>query len=147
TRWSARAGRPAPRSSRPRTRSAAATRGCRGSSRSAAAPTSSCRASGRCATWPATRPDESEEPMRDYHDTPPWRAVRFAAGQLDRRVGWDRLWRPVGLGVLIGLRDTLRRDNLFDPSTEVALNPQPLPPEPPGARTARTADGSYNDLD
>jgi hypothetical protein len=85
--------------------------------------------------------------MRDYHDTPPWRAVRFAAGRLDRRVGWDRLWRPVGLGVLIGLRDTLRRDNLFDPSTEVALNPQPLPPEPPGARTARTADGSYNDLD
>jgi hypothetical protein len=85
--------------------------------------------------------------MPDYHDTPPWRAVRFAAGQLDRRVGWDRLWRPLGLGVLIGLRDTMRRDNLVDPSTEVALNPQPLPPEPPGARTARTADGTYNDLD
>jgi hypothetical protein len=86
--------------------------------------------------------------MRDYHDTPPWRAVRFAAGQLDRRIGWDRLWRPVGLGVLVGLRDTLRRENLYDPSTEVpALNPQPLPPAPAGSRTARTVDGAYNDLD
>src|SRR5215204_2611831 len=89
-------------------------------------------------------PDDSG-PNRSYHDSPRWRLLRQVAGQLDHRVGWDHLWRPVGLGVLIGLRDTLRRENLLDPSTAVALNPQPLPPEPPQARTARTVDGSYND--
>ncbi|MFL6127920.1 MAG: peroxidase family protein [Mycobacteriales bacterium] len=83
---------------------------------------------------------------RPYHDSLRWRLLRQIAGQLDRKVGWDHLRRPLGLGVLIGLRDTLRRDNLADPSTVVALNPQPLPPEPPEALTTRTIDGSYNDL-
>ena len=82
---------------------------------------------------------------RSYHDSPPWRLLRRLSEQLDRKVGWDRLPRPLGLGVLVGLRDTLRRDNLFDPSEAVALNPQPLPPAPADP-TARTIDGSYNDL-
>ena len=30
------------------------------------------------------------------------------------RSGWDRLPKPLGLGVLVGLRDTLRRHNLHD---------------------------------
>ena len=60
-------------------------------------------------------------------------------------LGWDRLWRPLGLAVLVGLRDTLRRENLFGPPAEVALNPQPLPPAPPDHRTTRTIDGTYND--
>ena len=91
-------------------------------------------------------PDDSER-HRSYHDSIGWRALRYTAGQLDRRIGWDRLRRPLSLGVLIGLRDTLRRENLYDPSTEVALNPQPLPPAPPDVRTTRTIDGTYNDLD
>ena len=88
-------------------------------------------------------PDQPR-PTRSYHDTLRWRLLRQLSGQLDHRVGWDRLWRPLGLGVLVGLRDTLRRENLVDPSAAVALNPQPLPPAPPD-RTARTIDGSYND--
>ena len=92
-------------------------------------------------------PTQDRPPGRRYHDTPPWRALRFAAGQLDRRVGWDRLWRPLSLGVLIGLRDTLRRDNLHDPSTLVpSRDPGPLPPAP-GDLTRRTVDGTYNDLE
>ena len=84
-------------------------------------------------------------PARSYHDALRWRLLRQLSSQLDHRKRWDNLWRPLGLGVLVGLRDTLRRDNLVDPSTAVALNPQPLPPAP-ADNTARTIDGSYNDL-
>ena len=88
---------------------------------------------------------DHQDPNRSYHDSLPWQLLRRLSGQLDRSVGWDHLPRPLGLGVLVGLRDTLRRENLADPSTAVGLNPQPLPPAP-ADRTARTIDGSYNDL-
>jgi Animal haem peroxidase len=66
---------------------------------------------------------------------------------IDHRVGWDRL--PVALGMLtfVGIRDRLRARNLFD-SGRAAVEPPP----PDDAlhrrhRTARTLDGTYNDLD
>jgi hypothetical protein len=91
--------------------------------------------------------DDSAHP-RAYHDSAAWRVLRYAAEQLDRKVGWDRLWRPLSLGVLIGLRDTLRRENLYDPSAVVpSADPGPLPPPPSDHRTVRTIDGTYNDLD
>jgi hypothetical protein len=65
---------------------------------------------------------------------------------VDHRVGWDKLPTPVGLLVLIGVRDTLRADNLYD--TNVAPT-QDLPPiEPVSSRvyTERMPDGTYNDL-
>ena len=36
------------------------------------------------------------------------------AGSLDRRFGWDRLPRPLGVLTLVGLRQTLRKRNLHD---------------------------------
>ena len=88
-------------------------------------------------------------PHREYHAGLPWRAVRRVAQALDDWRGWDRLPTPLGLGVLVGLRDILRRENLYDPSTAVpATPPQPLPP-PHGVDplTSRMVDGSANDLD
>jgi len=59
---------------------------------------------------------------------------------LDRRIGWDRLPRPLGLLTLIGLRDQLRERNLHDTGLV-----NPAPPNPPNL-AVRTLDGSWNDL-
>ncbi|HEY7033786.1 MAG TPA: peroxidase family protein [Thermomicrobiales bacterium] len=66
---------------------------------------------------------------------------------LDRKLGWYRLPRPLGLVVLVGLRKLLRRRNLYD-TTKIPSLPQP-PPVAPDARyrTARTADGTFNDVE
>ena len=66
----------------------------------------------------------------------------FAAlcSAIDRRVGWDRLPPAVGIFALIGLRSRLRARNLHD----TGLVKQP--PSPPADLSARTVDGSYNDL-
>jgi hypothetical protein len=66
------------------------------------------------------------------------------SSRLDRRFGWDRLPLLFGAPVLIGLRQRLRRENLYDTGTGVPVEPGP----PDGDRhlTARTLDGSYNDL-
>jgi Animal haem peroxidase len=64
------------------------------------------------------------------------------AGALDRRFGWDRLPRPLGVVTLMGLRTRLREENLYDTGAGGAK------PTADGApRNARTADGSYNDPD
>src|SRR5947207_5825606 len=69
-----------------------------------------------------------------------------SAERLDRRYGWPRLPRPIAIVTLIGLRDRLRRRNLFDTSADAPG--QPMEPLPPGSRylEARTIDGTYNDL-
>ena len=62
------------------------------------------------------------------------------AAILDRRFGWDRLPKPIGILTLVGLRQTLRRQNLYDTGVSDAVAPN-------GADTgARTLDGSHNDL-
>lgn len=63
----------------------------------------------------------------------------------DRWIGWSRLPKPLGLAVLIGLREQLRAHNLFD----TGRGPDDRPP--PGVditscRDARTPDGTNNDL-
>src|SRR4029453_3796362 len=58
---------------------------------------------------------------------------------LDRRIGWERLPRPLGLLTLIGLREPLRGPN--PPDTGLG---KPPPPRPPNVRV-RTLDGSWND--
>jgi hypothetical protein len=64
------------------------------------------------------------------------------AGALDRRFGWDRLPRPLGVVTLMGLRTRLREENLYDTGAGGAK------PTADGApRNARTADGSYTDPD
>src|SRR3954469_10281410 len=67
------------------------------------------------------------------------------AEKLDRRVGWDRLPLPVAIPVLIGLRNRLRAKNLYD--TGRGPLDQPDVSEHPRPLTARTLDGTFNDLD
>ncbi|MBG0832623.1 heme peroxidase [Planomonospora sp. ID67723] len=65
---------------------------------------------------------------------------------LDHRFGWDRLPTPLGLAVLVGIRNRLRKRNLHDTGRLPAVGaPQPAPDS---ARhdVRRTADGSYNDV-
>ena len=67
------------------------------------------------------------------------------AEKIDRRYGWDKLPWPLGLLTLIGLRNRLRQKNLYDTGRgpldmpDVSVHPRHL--------TARTLDGTYNDLD
>src|SRR5688572_14427409 len=64
--------------------------------------------------------------------------------RLDRRFGWDHLPRPLGVLALIGIRQRLRQRNLYDTGTGVPISP--TPPSDDSQLTARTLDGSYNDL-
>jgi len=69
-----------------------------------------------------------------------------AAECVDHRVGWDNLPPILGLATLAGIRNTLREKNLYD--TNSAPSIPSLDPVPDGQRylTARTADGTFNDL-
>ncbi|HET7272436.1 MAG TPA: peroxidase family protein [Rubrobacter sp.] len=59
---------------------------------------------------------------------------------------WSRLPVPLGLATILIYRNRLRQQNLYDTESPAAQR-QPVP-KPPGARhlIARTADGTYNDL-
>ncbi len=65
------------------------------------------------------------------------------AAALDRRFGWDRLPRPLGVITLVGLRTRLRQLNLHDTGTIESVRPRP---EGDRHLRTRTLDGSYNDL-
>ncbi len=65
--------------------------------------------------------------------------------KVDKRIGWHRLPMPVGLLTLIGLRDRLREQNLYD-TGRGKTNGSAAPPDE-RQLNARTIDGSYNDLD
>src|SRR5947209_19035225 len=65
---------------------------------------------------------------------------------VDRKIGWYRLPLPLCIFVLDGVRSFMRAKNLYDTSTLPTI-PQPAP-QPQGVSylTARTADGTFNDL-
>ena len=63
------------------------------------------------------------------------------ASRLDRRFGWDRLPRPLGVLTLVGLRNQLREQNLY----ETGVGGAKAAPDG-GPHDYRTTDGSYNDL-
>src|SRR5918997_6122780 len=67
------------------------------------------------------------------------------AEAVDRTVGWDRLPVSLGIAALVGIRERLRERNLYDTETPTTRN---LPVPTPTRRylTARTANGTYNDL-
>jgi hypothetical protein len=79
--------------------------------------------------------------------SPLWKVLTRIAVAVDQKIGWDKLPLPVALLVLIALRRLYRWTNLYDTSRLPAVGVPPLP-EPVGQRhlTARTADGTYNDL-
>lgn len=100
-------------------------------------------------TQGSARPDQELEPVKPA----PWplSALNNAADRLamsvDRAVGWHRLPIALGLGVLAGIRDVLRKTNLYDTSHFPTHNLPPLQAPDEAHRTERSADGSYNDLD
>jgi len=67
------------------------------------------------------------------------------AERLDRRYGWDKLPRPLAIVTLIGLRNRLRQKNLYD--TGRGPLDKPDVNDHPRHLTARTLDGTFNDLD
>jgi hypothetical protein len=82
-----------------------------------------------------------------YHQSTFWRLYDRGAELLDHKVGWDRLPVPLGLVTLVGLRDVLRKRNLYDTNDVPAVNLPPVAPATPEVRTTRTVDGTHNDLD
>ena len=79
----------------------------------------------------------------------PDRSVSWLAAtdsMVDRKIGWYRLPLPLGIQVLDGVRSFMRAKNLYNTSTLPSL-PQPAP-QPQGVSylTARTADGTFNDV-
>lgn len=57
-----------------------------------------------------------------YRQTPFWRIYDQIAETLDRTVGWDNVPTPLGLLILLGLRNILRQQNLYDTTHEPAIN-------------------------
>ncbi|MET0939008.1 MAG: peroxidase family protein [Gaiellaceae bacterium] len=75
-----------------------------------------------------------------------WRIFDALAAHLDRTRGWDKLSTPLGLAVLIGVRNKLRQRNLYDTNSAPTVDATPVPPLEARFLTARSADGSHNDL-
>lgn len=82
-----------------------------------------------------------------YHDTAFWKTYDKLATAVDHRWGWDRLPVPLGILVLIGNRDVLRRHNLFDTTHQPAVNLPAIEPYDGRVLTRRSEDGTYNDLE
>lgn len=82
------------------------------------------------------RPDNKRKTQNWFNDL---------AENVDRKIGWDKL--PTWLGVidLIGLRRTLRAENLHDTRTQESAPPPP--PFDEKFNIYRTVDGTYNDLE
>jgi len=69
------------------------------------------------------------------------------AEQTDRLIGWYRLPKPLGIAVLIGLRQRLRDYNLFDTGRGPKdRQPADLIDEDANFKAARTLAGTHNDL-
>ena len=84
----------------------------------------------------ADQPDKPGPFQRWYdHVTDDW----------SREKPWYELPKALGLAQLIGIRDTLRRQNLSDTSRLPAVNPTTAPPFEERFLTERTPDGSWND--
>jgi len=69
------------------------------------------------------------------------------AETLDQMVRWDRLPTWAGVLTLLGLRHILRRDNLYATDSPPDAATRVLPAGDSQHLTARTADGTFNDLD
>ncbi len=71
-------------------------------------------------------------------------ALDRTAARLDRWLGWDRLPLPLAIPTLVGIRGRLRNENLYD----TGKGRRAAEPDKDSGNylTARTYDGTYNDL-
>ena len=97
--------------------------------------------------WSKRRKGKDQLVVKGYHDTLFWDVYDRIATAVDHKRGWDKLPTPLGILVLIGNRDVLRRKNLFDTTSQPAENPAQVQPYDGRVLTTRTADGTYNDLE
>jgi len=73
------------------------------------------------------------------------RLYSSATEAIDHRFGWDKLPKPIAMLTLIGIRNRLRAENLYDSGR----GPDDVPPtgfDDQRHLTARTLDGTFNDL-
>lgn len=82
-------------------------------------------------------------PAKPYRSSLFWRVYDGTTQAVDHWIGWDKLPTPASLLVLVGLRNILRKKNLYDTSGNTPFTP---PPYEPAFLSDRTLDGSYNDL-
>src|SRR5258708_31035493 len=94
-----------------------------------------------------TAPPESLS-TSDVAFRPGWlrRLYDKITGKVAVKHPWYLLPEELGLAELIGIRDTLRRENLLDTSRLPSVDPVQSPSYDESYLTARTADGSWNDL-
>ena len=80
---------------------------------------------------------------------PPFLSRGFLAvtDALDRRFGWDRLPQPLGVVTLIGLRSRLRERNLHDTGLPAPTAEMMERTRDERLVSARTLDGTFNDLE
>src|SRR6478752_908243 len=90
---------------------------------------------------PATSSSD-EEPKAGLFE----RAFDSAVEKIDQEHPWYELPKPLGLLALIGIRNTLRQENLKDTSRLPTSDPVQAPPFEDRFYTERTPDGSWNDL-
>jgi hypothetical protein len=81
-----------------------------------------------------------------YRQTPFWLIYDQLAQKLDSTYRWDKVPTPLGLLILMGLRNILRQQNLHDTTHEPAINQPAVEPMQASYLTARTSDGTHNDL-
>src|SRR6185437_15629223 len=100
------------------------------------------------AAWRLLSQREAPDPLSGsvYRDTVGWRLYDSLCAAADRGVGWDKLPVPLGLATLIGLRNILRQENLYDTSGEASVNLPPLPAFDRSFLVNRSELGVYNDL-
>src|ERR1700689_2072591 len=96
---------------------------------------------------PPTPPEGVSTSDVPYRPGPVQRLYDKIAGEEALKHPWYTLPKDLGLAELIGIRDTLRRENLFDTSRLPSVDPVAPPPYDESYLTARTADGSWNDLE
>jgi hypothetical protein len=75
------------------------------------------------------------------------RLLSWLAEILDRSIGWARLPTPLGIAVLLGLRDRLRERNLYSTRRGPANKPPYEDPDVGNRPGVRMLNGTYNDLD
>jgi Animal haem peroxidase len=100
------------------------------------------------AAWRLVSEPERPDPLSGsrYRDTAGWRLYDGVCARVDDWFGWDRLPLPLGLATLIGLRNILRQENLYDTSGEPSVNLPPVPAYDPSYLVNRHELGAYNDL-